>query len=85
MTLTAILADIYRRTGYATSPASDVVTRITAFVNEVQRELLSEPGMEYLLNDSVTFGSVADQATYGLTPAVARIKTIREATNRIKL
>ena len=85
MTFSAILADIYRRTGYATSPASDVVTRIKAFVNEVQRELLSEPGMEYLLNDIVTFASTASQATYGLTPAVARIKTLREATNRIKL
>ena len=85
MTFSAILADIYRRTGFASSPASDVVTRIKAFVNETQQEILHEPGMEFLQNDTITFASVADQQTYGLPPVVTRIKNLWETTNRLVL
>jgi pectate lyase-like protein len=85
VTFAAILADVYRRTGFASSPPTDVVTRLKAFVNETQQEILGEPGMECLLNDSVTFASVADQQTYGLPVEITKIKTLREATNRIVL
>ena len=85
MNLTNLLADLYRRLGFGTSPAAVVTTRLTALLNETQQEIFREPGMEYLLNDTITIASVASQPTYGLTPEVARIKTIREATNRIAL
>ena len=77
--------DVYRRTGFASSPDSVISTRIGAFINEVQQDILAEPGMEYLLNDSVTFASVADQQTYGLPPEVSKIKVLTEATNRVQL
>ncbi len=85
MTLTDLQADCYRRLGFAVSPASDTVTRITAFLNETQQEILSDPGMEALLYDAITFASVASQATYGLPPSVAAVRQIRDAATRIPL
>ncbi len=85
MTLTQILADVYRRCGYAAAPATDVVTRITAFVNETQQEVMSEPGMDWLLNDQISLASVASQAEYGLPNTVENIKSIRDTTNRRQL
>ncbi len=85
MTLTQILADIYRRTGFASSPPTDVSTRITAFVNETQQEILREAGMQFLQNETGTFGSVANTQTYAIAFALDKIKTIRDSTNSITL
>lgn len=85
MTLAQILGDVYRRCGYSATPASDVSTRITAFIRETQDEIMSEPGMEWLLNDQTSIVSVASQAEYGLPETVELIKSIRDTTNRCKL
>lgn len=85
MNLSAILADLYRKTNFPSSPAAATTTRLTAFVNETQADLMSEPGMEALLDDSVTFASVASTPEYSLPPVVSRIKAITEATNDIAL
>ena len=81
MNLTSILADVYRRTRYASSPASDVATRITAHVNDWHRRILGMPGMSRLRDDTITFASVASTARYALPPAVAKVKVITERTN----
>lgn len=85
MTLSSLLADCYRRLGFATTPASEISTRMTAFVNETQRDILSEPGMERLLVSTTTFASVADIPQYSLAPSISRIVKIYEATNRLAL
>ena len=85
MTLSEMRADLYRRFNYAASPATDVTTRLTAFLNETQNEILSEPGMEALRNGSLTFASVANTPQYSLPQAAARVKTIYETTNDHKL
>lgn len=85
MTFAALLDDCYRRLGYQTSPASDVVTRLKAFLNETHREILGEPGFERLLEARGTFPSVADQAEYGLPAAIVRVHAIRDIANRIAL
>src|SRR5256885_3799335 len=87
MTLTNILADLYRRLGYASSPASEVTTRLTAFVNQVHREIVSRPGLEQLLRGDapITFASVNGQAIYGLPPAVAAVEAITDRTTQIRL
>lgn len=85
MTLTELLADCYRRLDFPTSPSSVISTRMTAFLNEVQQELLSEPGMGSLLNGSLTFSSVASTPQYSIPQAVARIHAIYETTNDNKL
>lgn len=81
MTLDDLRLDFYRRFGYASSPASEVTTRVTALFNETQAEILSRPGLESLLNGSLTLASVASTPTYGLPQAVARLKHLYEATN----
>lgn len=85
MTLSAILADVYRRTGYQASPASAVVTRITAFVNEAQQELAQQ--FPSLLRDqgTTTFTSVTSQPRYGLPPNVTRLKNVIDTAHRRRL
>lgn len=85
MTLSSLLADLYRRLGYASSPDSAVTTRLTSFLNQAQRDVLSEPGMEMLLHGTTTFASVASTPQYSLPQNVARIKKIYETTNDIAL
>ena len=85
MTFTDILADTYRRLRYDTAPASTVVTRIKAFVNETHEELLSMPGLSPLLYGTMTVASVATQARYGLS-GVAQVRTpLTDATNAVPL
>ena len=85
MTLTTILADCYRRLGFEASPDSKVTTRLTAFLNETHRQLLSIPGMERLRRSTVTFASVANQSHYALPPVVSRALSVVDASNRITL
>lgn len=83
-----MLSDLYRRLGYASSPASEVTTRLTAFLNEGLQEVYSEPGLAAHLSlhqPSLTFASVAEQAIYSLPPGVPRIESIRETTNDVTL
>ena len=85
MTLTQLLADCYRRLNHPTSPPSAVTTRLTAFLNDAHRQILTRPGMERLRDDVMTFASVANQARYGLPPNIARIKSITDRTNDLRL
>src|SRR3990167_2362033 len=88
MTNGTILADLYRRLNYATSPASDVTTRLQALLNESLQDLYSEPGLGEALSlhrPPLTFASVADTATYALPPGISRVAAIREGTNDRRL
>jgi hypothetical protein len=83
MTFTEILAAVYEETGYQTSPASAVITRIKRYVNEGLRVVLSEPGLSRLQDSDspATFASVASQARYTVTESVNRILRVSERTN----
>lgn len=88
MTLSSILADLYRRLGYASSPAAEVTTRLTAFMNEAVAELYAAPGMGEALSrhdPSLTFVTVASTPTYALPPGVSRVDAVRETTNDRRL
>lgn len=85
MNLTSLLAECYRRLSFTPTPQAVVVTRLTAFLNEAHRRILTSPGMELLRDDVLTFASVAAQSRYGLPPNVARIKTVVDATNQLTL
>ena len=85
MTLTSLLADCYRRLGFGTTVDSATSVRITAFINETQQEILSEPGMESLLFDSHTFSSAASTPEYSMTSAIGRIRRIYDTTNLLTL
>jgi hypothetical protein len=80
VTLSTILADLYRRLRYQSTPATDVVTRLTAFVNETHEDLLAMPGLSPLLYGTMTVASVANQARYGLA-SVAQVRAVTETTN----
>ena len=85
MTLGDLEADLYRRLNYAAAPATEITTRLRAFLNETQNEILAEPGMGRLLNGQFSFASVADTPQYSLPQAAARVKTLYEITNDRKL
>ena len=84
MTFAQILADTYRRLNYAASPASDVVTRIKAYVNETHEEILSHPSLRSLLYGTMTFDSVASRARYGISTQ-AQVRAMNDTANQIDL
>lgn len=85
MTLSSALGDLNRRLGYQSSPAADVTTRLTAFLNEAQQDVLGEIGGRRLVHGTIPFASVASQPEYGLPPSIARILSIRDTANNRRL
>jgi hypothetical protein len=87
VTFLEILQDLYEDHGYASSPASDVVTRFKKYVNQTVRDILTRPGMARLLDSDAphTFASVASQARYVLPEAVAQVKYVTERSNDQRL
>lgn len=83
MTLSEILAGVYDETGYQTSPADAVTTRLTRWVNEGVRAILGEPGLQRLADSDLplTVASVANTARVVVPDAVARLLTLSERTN----
>jgi hypothetical protein len=83
MILSEIQAGVYEETGYQTSPATAVVTRILRFINEGIRVILGEPALLRLADsdDPLPIASVANQARYVLPESVAAIHGISERTN----
>lgn len=81
MTLSEIEADCYRRLGKNTTADASTQARIRAFINQRQRRILSDIGVERLRDDVFTFVSVASQQRYALPQGVARINRIWETTN----
>jgi hypothetical protein len=85
MTRSEILSELYRRTNYSSSPASEVTTRLASFVNLTHRQLLTQPGLNKLRDDLTTFASVSGTKEYALPQALAKIKHITDRTNQIPL
>lgn len=77
-----MLAAVYADCGHGPDPGSAVQTRIRRDLNDAVRVVLSEPGMDRLLDSDqpATFASVANQTRYGL-PDIAAIRHIFEQTN----
>lgn len=80
MTLNQIQLAIYRRTNYADTPATDVITRILQWINIWQQRILAKPGMENLRDTMLTFASVAAQTTYAMPQGLTRIEGMFEQT-----
>jgi len=85
MTFAALLADVYRRLNYTSSPATDVATRIKAFVNESQQELAADPAIAPMLRGTASLTTVASTAAYGLPPNVTRLLSVRNSAHRRRL
>lgn len=76
MTFLEICQDVYRRTNKQTSPDSETVTRIKAFVNQHHRTLLAKPGMDQFRRATGTFASVVDEPRVALPQALAQIESL---------
>jgi hypothetical protein len=85
MTLGDLLSDLYRTLNYTSTPPAATTTRLTAYLNDVHRQVLSTPGLDRLRDDTITFASVANQPYYGLPPSIARIEAITDRTTQIRL
>ncbi len=69
MTFAELKAQVYRDTGYPAIPATDVITRTAAWINEGHRHILRRPSMTNLRQGTLQFSSVASQPIYGLPQA----------------
>jgi hypothetical protein len=85
--LSELQAAVYEECGYQASPAGAVTTRVTRLLNEGQRAVLNEPGLNRLIDsdDPFTVASVASQARYVVPEAVNKIVTVRDTTNTREL
>ncbi len=81
MTLSSMLADLYRKLNYASTPASDVTVRLTAFLNEIQTRVAGLSSLSVLRRGQITLTTVASTPQYSLPPDVAGVIGIRDATN----
>lgn len=85
MTLSELLAEMYRDTNNVSSPATSVTDRFTSYLNQAVQRALSRPGFARLLYAEAPFSSVADQSDYALPAAFARIFAFRDTANQYNL
>ena len=85
MTFAELKAQVYRDTGYPSSPPTDVATRTGAWINEGHRHILRQPSMVNLRQGTLTFASVASQPIYGLPQAFEKMDAIMQQTNSLRL
>ena len=70
----------------SSSPPTAVATRMTAYINETQEQIVSRPGFGRLLGPHrITFASVASQPEYALPPSVAKVLSVRDISNQWRL
>lgn len=81
MNLAAIQADMYRRLKFSTAPDPSVTTRLTAYVNQTQREILGTKGYAMLKRNVLPFSCVANTPFVVLPASVERIVTIQDRVN----
>lgn len=83
MTFAELQAGVAEDCNYGATPASAVTTRVKKYLNDAVRAVLSEPGMDRLLDSDspLTVTSVASQARYTVPESVALIRGISERTN----
>jgi hypothetical protein len=82
-----LLAILYERLNYASSPATEVTTRLGNHLNEAHRQILREPSLQRLRDvaGAVTFASESGRAYYGLPPVLSDIRAITDRTNDRRL
>lgn len=85
MTLTAALADAYRRLGFGTSPGSEVTTRLTAFANDAHKEILNDPVFSRLKRFTVPFATYASVSSAPLPRAATKAFSVVDRSNDYKL
>lgn len=85
MTLTALLAALYRDFAYPSAPPSAITTRLTYSLNRAQREILTIPELSHLRQNVTPATALANTARTGLPVDVAKVLYITDRANQIKL
>ena len=85
MNLANLELDLYRRLGMTTTPPTEVTTRFRAYMNQTQREILSQKGLSSLRRMTLPFSSVATDPFAVLPQSAVRIISIVDRTNQIFL
>ncbi len=80
MTRAQLLTQLARRLNKNETLDTATQNRLVDMLNEVQREILSKPGMRRLRDDVLTFASVSGQSAYALAN-VSKVNRILETTN----
>lgn len=80
MTRAQLLTQLARRLNKNETLDTATQNRLVDMLNEVQREILSKPGMRRLRDDTLTFASVSGQSGYALAN-VSKVNRIFETTN----
>jgi len=85
MTLSQLLAAAFSDLGFQASPPTDVVTRITRYVNEGYSAVMRTPGLQGLRLATLTVSSVAGQKFLQLGPAIQQIQRIVDQAHNVAL
>ncbi len=85
MTFLEITQRVYQDCGYAAVPATDVITRVKAWINDGHRRLLRDPAMTDLRQGTLCFSSIASVPIYGAPQVFERIDVIVQPDNNRRL
>jgi hypothetical protein len=85
MTLADIRLNLYRRLNFSDTPDGAVTTRLTMFVNQRYRTLLTTPALRRLREGVGSATSVAGQPEYGMHGGMGRILAVRDRTDDRRL
>ena len=85
MNLTSALAALYRDFNYPSTPPTAITTRLTDFLNRIQREIMTIPELLHLRDDVTPATAFANVARTGLPVSVNRILGITDRSNQIRL
>lgn len=86
MNLLGLEADLYRRLGFTiTTVPFEVTSRFRAYINQTQREILSQKGLIALRRSVLTFPVEANNPQVVLPKATARVVSVVDRTNQTYL
>lgn len=84
MTFDQLLNAVYDDLGYL--PAQpEQVTRMKRWMNEGQRHIISQPGINLVLEDALPITTVGNQPQYGLPRAIQVVRSVSQVTNQTRL
>lgn len=81
MRLSEIQADVYRKLAFGSSPASEVVTRVLANINETHRQIHADPVCSRLRRLTLPFTTIATERYAALPQAAERLYSVRDELN----
>jgi hypothetical protein len=85
MTLTDLLDALYSDLGYEAIPSTTVTKRLTKYLNDGYRHLMSMPELSPLRMGVVSFASEPGRTLYGVPQSLVQINAITDPTGGVRL